>query len=644
MDFNEAEQKRIQFTARLRSGQLTPPQYARALTSLQVTDARGTIWQPNPSGDGWIFWTGTAWQPGTPPGIPGPGMVAGTGAPQKSAKDFNEFKSSLMSVDEFKKVSKDVPLAKRPQKWWDLLSILGGIVAAILWFLYGGIRSGREGFDFITPLLMIAIPVILVWFRADIDQILLPLQPHRKKISKIILIGLGIAIPFLTAWILYNIFHISQYPLMQANIVIGTMVSYALVRDPIMAIGKNSRKSGPPSTNPISIIFFVMLVSLIAIPVMADDCERDPLNAQDCLRTSGYAEAIAGTAAAGLGVLVNGPIIIQGIVAGGASGAAGAAGAGSGAGSSGSPGGSNKIYGTGKKGDPIRDGYTIGEVGPDGEFVPHPENVDKPREIYGKGTVAEPYSNMPPPVIDHTPTPPDEPLLPPEPPTAPEQPPEVPETPEQPPEPPETPEQPPEVPETPEQPPEPPETPEQPPEVPETPEQPPEPPETPEQPPEPPKPPELTPAQKQELMTQRTTTQQNIIKLQEMWKRKKWLKQAVPEAYRKRAFQVARSGSKPAKDLVEAISDPKKKILEETLNKLGIKNELEKAKAKNPFTKTGVDIPQSEIIDDLKKADASYRDLKKELDNMPTDEQMLDQMKRFTKKIAGIDDKLAGGK
>jgi len=617
MDFNEAEQKRIQFSARLQSGRLTPTQFAKALTSLQVTDARGMIWQPNPSGDGWLFWTGSAWQPGTPPGIYGPVTATGTGAPQKSAKDFNEFKSSLMSVDEFKKISKEVPLAKRPQKWWDLLSILGGVVAAILWFLYGGIRSGREGFDFLTPLLMIAIPVILVWFRADIDQILLPLQPHRKKISKIILIGLGIAIPFLTAWILYNIFHISQYPLMQANIVIGTMVSYVLVRDPLLAMGNNSRKSGPSSTTPISIIFFVMLASFIAIPVMADDCARDPLNAQDCLRTGGYAEAMAGTAAAGLGVLVNGPIIIQGIVAGGTSGAAGAAGAGSGAGSSGSPAGSNKIYGTGKPGDPKRDGYTIGERGPDGEFVPYHENVDKPKEIYGKGTVAEPYSNTPPPVIDHTPTPPDAPI--------------------------QQPEQLPEPPTPPEQPPEPPAPPEQPPESPTPPEQPPEPPAPPEQPPEPPTPPELTPAQKQELMTQRTTLQQNVLKLQAMWKQKKWLKTAVPEAYKQRAFQVARAGSKPAQDFVEAVSDPKKAIAKGVLDKLGIKTAEDKLKAKNPFTKTGVDIPQSEIIDDLKKADANYRDLKKELDNMPTDEQMLDEMKRLTKKISGIDDKLAGG-
>jgi hypothetical protein len=309
MDFNEAEQKRVQFSTQLRSGQLTPPQFAQALISLQVTDARGTIWQPNPSGDGWIFWTGSAWQPGTAPIIPEAGMAAGTGAPKRSAKDFNEFKSSLMTVDEFKKMSKDVPLAKRPQKWWDLLSILGGIVAAILWFLYGGIRSGREGFDLITPLLMIAIPIFLVWFRMDIDHMLLPLQPHRKKISRILLIGLGIATPFLTAWILYNIININQYPLMQANMVIGTFAAYIITRDPQIVPGRQTPLGSV--AGPVMIIFTIMICSCLVAPVLADDCASDPLNAQDCLRTDGYAEVMAGLIATILSVLINGPIIAQ---------------------------------------------------------------------------------------------------------------------------------------------------------------------------------------------------------------------------------------------------------------------------------------------------------------------------------------------
>lgn len=314
MDFTEAEQKRTLLSSQLTRGQITQEAFTASINTLRVTDSVGRIWQPAPSSAGWLCWNGTAWQAATPPAT-GQGGVSS----QKSAKDFNEFKSSLMTVDEFRKVSKNVPVAKRPQKWWDLLSILGGIVGAILWFLYGSVRSGREGFDLITPLLMIGIPIILVWFRADFDQLLLPLQPHRKKISKILLIGLGIAAPFLTAWILYNIFNISQYPLMQANIVAGTFTAYAITRDPqVRSIISNKG----PAAGAVMVIITIMLCSCVIAPVLADDCERDPLNAQDCLRTDGYAEGMAGLIATILSTLINGPIIAQTLLQG-ATGAAG---------------------------------------------------------------------------------------------------------------------------------------------------------------------------------------------------------------------------------------------------------------------------------------------------------------------------------
>jgi hypothetical protein len=162
---------------------------------------------------------------------------------------------------------------------------------------------------------MIIIPVALVWFREDIDQMLLPLQPHRKKISKIILIGLGMATPFLTAWILYNVFSISQYPLMQANIVVGTLAAYVVTRDPQVTPGKQATPGAGSSA--AMIIFSAMLVSMIITPVMADDCASDPLNAQDCLRTDGYAEVMAGLISTILAILVNGPIILQTLLQGG---------------------------------------------------------------------------------------------------------------------------------------------------------------------------------------------------------------------------------------------------------------------------------------------------------------------------------------
>jgi hypothetical protein len=71
------------------------------------------------------------------------------------------------------------------------------------------------------------------------------------------------------------------------------------------------------------ILFSAMLVSMIVTPVVADDCLTDPLNAQDCLRTAGYAEAMAGLVAAILSILINGPIILQTLLLGGNSGGGG---------------------------------------------------------------------------------------------------------------------------------------------------------------------------------------------------------------------------------------------------------------------------------------------------------------------------------
>jgi hypothetical protein len=154
MDFTQAEQKRSELANQLKNGQITAIQYTAAINAIRLTDSSGRWWQPNPQGEGWLVWDGKAWQAGSP------GSAGSLVSPGLQTKGFNQ-KTQLMSVDEFKKISREMPLAQRPQKWWDLLSILGGVAAAIIWFLYGGLR---EGFDSISAVLMIVIPVVLVFF------------------------------------------------------------------------------------------------------------------------------------------------------------------------------------------------------------------------------------------------------------------------------------------------------------------------------------------------------------------------------------------------------------------------------------------------------------------------------------------------
>jgi len=307
MDFDEAQQRFARLTAQRGQGQITEDHYRTQVNELRVQDPSGTWWQPDPGSGGWIFWNGSAWVPGTPP--------KSAGSAQKPRRESSKSQSvparstTFMDMKTFREISRTQPMSQRPQKWFDLLSILGGIAVAVLWFIYGSIRAGTEGFDLITPILLIGIPVVLVLYRSRIDEMLVSIQPFRQKFSRPLLIGLAIAIPFLTAFLLFNVFGFSNYGLLHWNIIIGTLLSYVIIREPVLA-SSGSRRSGMNGKLPILLI---LVCCLCVTSVMADDCERDPLNAQDCLRTAGYAQMLAAVVSATSGIFVNFPSFIQAV-------------------------------------------------------------------------------------------------------------------------------------------------------------------------------------------------------------------------------------------------------------------------------------------------------------------------------------------
>ncbi len=330
MDLTEAATQYAELQIRRQKGLLSNLEYQSLIDQLKVQDKKGTWWQPDPGGTGWIFWDGAKWQPGTfpPTGSPAPGLSI----PQPSAtgtQNFSGFRADIMDKGTFSRISQSVPWNKRPQSWWDRFSITLGIVVAVIWFVYASLTpvislltSGymSEEFDFISPLLMVAMPLVLIWKRKEIDNILMPLQPTRHKISRKLLIGMGIAVPFLTAFIIYHVFGISQYPLMYWNIMIGTLASYALVREPVLA----DRYRGDPQNTRMPDLKVPMLLliglSVCVRVVLADHCLADPLNARDCMRTTGTAELLAGGVSAGVSGAINGPTMVQTLSEGGESG------------------------------------------------------------------------------------------------------------------------------------------------------------------------------------------------------------------------------------------------------------------------------------------------------------------------------------
>jgi hypothetical protein len=295
----------------------------------------------------------------------------------------------LMDPAQWAEMSHAVPLAQRPQAWWDLLSILAGALSGYLWFVYGSVRglpypafmrrwlgrenwmdflpamalialgvavvfarqtladllaplsrklSGlpwearviltvpvlalvyylsnfpnpifmtREGLDIPTPLIMTAMPLLFVWFRRELDLLLLPIQGWKRHIPKLVLLGIGMAIPFLTAWIIYRFFGIRQYPLLRTNVVVGMFLSYLVVRTP-QDWGKAS--TGDHSLVRTSSMLILGLILLQGFPALADDFARDPFNLNDGLRTDGVAPILAGGATAVVSVFVNGVEVVQ---------------------------------------------------------------------------------------------------------------------------------------------------------------------------------------------------------------------------------------------------------------------------------------------------------------------------------------------
>jgi len=450
VDFHEGSRQFEELVARRARGELDDDAFSAAVAAIRVTDASGYTWTLD-TGGRWLYWNGAAWA--APPEESAPGPVetpegtAGTAAPASAPGQnldgtlrralrwfpmvLGMVRGRLPPASIFLQQMRHVPLRQRPQPWWDMLAILGGATAGILWFLYSSVRGfphftplqsnyqswsdfippllmgggavflwlfrrqvaailrplfaplarvplvgrfamgggvlgvgwliryksglfqGREGVDLITPLLMLALPVLIVMLREPLDGLLRPLDPFRRKVPRIVLVVLGLGAPFFVAHVIYHWFGLSQYPFLRVSVVLGTMVSYAILRTPAgTAPAKTGRVQAGGSAPPplpgagsfrtsasrrsawVGLAWILGAHLLMVTPVLADDFFRDPFNGNDGLRTPGVATVIAGTVTVVVSGLVNGSEVVRTIIEarGGPEGAGASAGGGGAAG------------------------------------------------------------------------------------------------------------------------------------------------------------------------------------------------------------------------------------------------------------------------------------------------------------------------
>ena len=250
MSFQQALQHFNELCRQYQARQLSNEQFRQAVEQLRVQDGGGIWWQLSPQGQ-WLSWNGAAWMPGNPPETapapqpspqqaPQPGAQLNAEAARQAVQHAQAAYGAVKTMAEAnpaaiagKVAGALTPLAGKSQKWWNFVSILGGGVGGGLWYWYSSMDKQARP-DLITSLIMLAVPVVVVLLRKPIDGVLVALDPIRRKIPRLVIVGIGVAAPYLTATFLYDSVRIQEYPFIRWSVFLGPLLSYLIIRTPEM--------------------------------------------------------------------------------------------------------------------------------------------------------------------------------------------------------------------------------------------------------------------------------------------------------------------------------------------------------------------------------------------------------------------------
>jgi hypothetical protein len=112
---------------------------------------------------------------------------------------------------------------------WDVVTLVGASIVAGLWYYYSSLAETKP--DLKSALAIVLLPLFFIVFRRFIDRLLVPLQPLRNQIPRLVRLGIGLAVPFLVANYLYSTGS-SQFEYMFRTVVISTLISYVILRNP----------------------------------------------------------------------------------------------------------------------------------------------------------------------------------------------------------------------------------------------------------------------------------------------------------------------------------------------------------------------------------------------------------------------------
>ncbi len=230
-----------QINADTAAGRISPAEQAAELAKLRGIDPQGRWWCCAPQG-GFLMYNGKQWVPAQPPNLPTPpASKQKPPAPKPKQARAAPQPGPVRPPFPSGAANSNDPVMNQPivQRWLrfaatPFLAFLPGLVCGGLWFLYTTLRVANEGLagvDFVTPMAIIGLPILLTVFRKRVDRLLQPLQPFRASFTPAFRWGAALAIPIIIGLICSGT---SGYGYGALNwiAILSILVSYLMIHNP----------------------------------------------------------------------------------------------------------------------------------------------------------------------------------------------------------------------------------------------------------------------------------------------------------------------------------------------------------------------------------------------------------------------------
>jgi len=181
--------------AQYNARQLTWEQFAAQVSQLRTQDPNGVWWTIDPSSGSMLRFDGSQWVAAQP--------IASSPTYISTHRETGHPTGNRASAQAAQPVTPRSGLGRWRARViaTPILALVPAVACGGLWFLYTFLGTfkgeGLSGIDFLTPLIIIGIPLLLWAFRKPVDSLLRPFDPILRSIPKPLRYGIVLAVPIL---------------------------------------------------------------------------------------------------------------------------------------------------------------------------------------------------------------------------------------------------------------------------------------------------------------------------------------------------------------------------------------------------------------------------------------------------------------